>query len=454
MARDNNPVGRPFGKDPRYRLLGQMSMDLIGSLWRAEDAFLKRPVTIRVLRDGLGANDRFRQVLRAELRTVWPRLQHPNIANAIYYDELQELPCFVVMQALYGETLAQRLGRTGTMERWEAIRIASQAQEALAAAHEMGLVHGGLTPDSVVLTQGGTVKVIDFGIPIALWLAAREAWATLPAGSRAHLKEPAARAPDRSVDARGLELLRQRMTSVPQVAAEDDPSRLVDVALVPGLELLRQRMISAPLVTEDDPSSLVDVALATPSQIARAIARHPQRPLWRHRHAPARPAPLEKQPWRPPRWGRWAGRSAVGAIRVVASASARGARAIGRIPRQARVSTIALTALSVALTATAVLVLTSLPSPMAPMQRPFERTTPSSPPQTLRVTVPEVEGLSAMEAGMVLEEVELLVSDAEPTPGPPGKVVATDPAVSAIVEPGTPVVLYVGASSDRLKAES
>ncbi|MGH2579885.1 MAG: serine/threonine-protein kinase [Actinomycetota bacterium] len=433
-------------------------MDLIGSLWRAEDAFLKWPVTIRVLRDGLGANERFRQVLRAELRTVWPRLEHPNIANAIYYDELQERPCFVVMQALDGETLAQRLSRSGMLERWEAMRIASQAQEALAAAHEIGLVHGGLTPDSVVLTQGGPVKVIDFGIPTALWLTAREAWTTLPAGSRAHLKEPAARAPDRSVDARGLELLRQQMISAPKVAAEDDPSRLVDVALVPGLELLRQRMISAPEVAaEDDPSRLVDVALATRSQTAGAVVRRPQRSPWRRRHVLAGIAPLANEPWRAlARWGRWAGRSVLGGTRAVASAPARGARVVVRIPRQARVSTIAVSALSVALTATAVVVLTSPPSSRGPLQRPLAaRTTPSSPtPQTLGVTVPEVEGLSAMEAGMVLDRVGLLVIDAEPTPGPPGKVVGTDPAVSAIVQPGTPIILYVGASSDRLRDES
>ena len=83
------------------------------------------------------------------------------------------------------------------------------------------------------------------------------------------------------------------------------------------------------------------------------------------------------------------------------------------------------------------------------------RTTPSSPTtQTFGVTVPEVEGLSAMEAGVVLERAGLLVVDAEPTPGPPGKVVDTDPAVSAIVERGSAIVLYVGASSDRLRDES
>lgn len=295
MTRGNSPAGRPLGKDRRYRLLGQTSEDPIGSLWRAEDAFVNWPVTIRVLREGLGANERFRQVLRAELRTVmWPRLEHPNIANAIY-NELQERHCFVVMHALDGETLAQRLGRTGTLERREAMRIASQVQKALAAAHEIGLVHGGLTPHSVVLTQGGTVKVIDFGIPTALWLAAREAWTTLPAGSRAHLKEPAARAPDRSLDARGLELLRQRMISAPQVAAEDDLSRLVDVAL------------------------------ATRSQTERAVVRRPKRPLLRRRHVLAGIAPLAKEPRRAlERRGRWTGRSAVGAIRAVTSSAVRG----------------------------------------------------------------------------------------------------------------------------------
>ena len=254
----------------------------MGSLWRAEDAFLKWPVTIRVLREGLGANERFRRVLRAELRTVWPRLEHPHIANAIHYNELQERPCFVVMQALDGETLAQRLRRTGTLERSEAMRIASQVQEALAAAHEIGLVHGGLTAHSVVLTQGGPVKVIDFGIPIALWLVAREAWTTLPARSSAHLIEPTARVPDRSVDARGLELLRQRMISAPLVAAEGDPSRLVHVAL------------------------------ATSSQAAHAIVRRPQPPPRRRRHVRAGIASLAMEPRRAlARMRRWDRKSVV-----------------------------------------------------------------------------------------------------------------------------------------------
>lgn len=405
----HRPGGLALGKDRRYRLLRQISEDPIGTLWQAEDAFVNRAATIRVLREDLGANERFRQVLRAELRTVWPRLKHPNVASVIYYTDLLERPCFVVMQAIEGETLAHRLGRSGTLEPAEATRIASQVQEALAAAHEIGMVHGGLTPPSVLLTVGDGVKVIDFGIPTALWVFGREARATVGDSSNDHLGEPAARVPDRSDDERGLQLLMQRMISGPPVAAaEDDLPRLVDLVLVP------------------------------PSETIPAVVRPPQGRGRRRRHVLAGVASSAKAPWRAiARWGRWAG-------------------AVGRAPRWANVSTVAGGAALVAVIATAVVLMTSLPSSEPPEQPPSaaRTTAPSPTPGAVEVTVPDVGGLSAMEAGKVLNRMGLLVIDAEPTPGPPGKVVGTDPAVSEIVDPGTPIVLYVGASPERLEDES
>jgi len=414
------PGGLALGKDRRYRLLRQISEDPIGTLWQAEDAFANRAATIRLLREDLGANERFRLLLRAELRAVWPRLKHPNVAVVIYYTELDrrhpatlsnivlERPCFVVMQALDGVTLAQRLGRSGTLEPAEARRIGSQVQEALAAAHEIGMVHGGLTPHSVLLTPGGGVKVLDFGIPTALWVFGREARATVGDSSNGHLGEPAARVPDRSDDERGLQLLMQRMISGPPVAAEDDLPRLVDLVLVP------------------------------PSETIPAVVRPPQGPGRRRRHVLAGVASSAKAPWRAiARWGRWAG-------------------AVGRAPRRANTSTVAGGAALVAVIATAVVLMTSLPSSEPPEQPPSaaRTTAPSPTPRAVGVTVPDVGGLSAMEAGKVLNRMGLLVIDAEPTPGPPGKVVGTDPAVSEIVDPGTPIVLYVGASPERLEDES
>lgn len=77
-------------------------------------------------------------------------------------------------------------------------------------------------------------------------------------------------------------------------------------------------------------------------------------------------------------------------------------------------------------------------------------TGPSSPPSIEGVTVPDVIGLSPMEAGALLTGMGLSVVDAEPAPGPPGTVVGTDPAVDEVVDPATPIVLLVGAPPDRM----
>jgi beta-lactam-binding protein with PASTA domain len=66
------------------------------------------------------------------------------------------------------------------------------------------------------------------------------------------------------------------------------------------------------------------------------------------------------------------------------------------------------------------------------------------------VPIPDVVGLSALQAIQVLQSFGLSVTSAEPTPGSPGVVVATDPAAAAMVVPGTPVTLFVGTTPERV----
>jgi hypothetical protein len=107
------------------------------------------------------------------------------------------------------------------------------------------------------------------------------------------------------------------------------------------------------------------------------------------------------------------------------------------------------------LIATAVAMITSVPTSEPREQTAGETTAPSAAPSTIPqadgVTVPDVGGLSAMEARTLLNRMGLVVVDAEPTTGTPGKVVSTDPAANEIVDPATLVVLYVGASADRIE---
>jgi serine/threonine-protein kinase len=93
------------------------------------------------------------------------------------------------------------------------------------------------------------------------------------------------------------------------------------------------------------------------------------------------------------------------------------------------------------------------PASPAAEPTPTPAETPSPAPQTTSgLVVPDVLGLSALDARRLLERSGLEVAASEPAPGPPGEVVGTSPRVAELVAPGTRVTLFVGTTSDRLDA--
>ncbi|MGH7357914.1 MAG: protein kinase domain-containing protein, partial [Candidatus Rokuibacteriota bacterium] len=216
----------------RYRLVRRLSEDPIGAIWLARDLSVGPMVTIRVLRDELVADERFTGRLRSELRAAWPRLKHRNVPSVIGYPGDREGQIrFVVMKAFQGETLAQRIRRGGPLAPGEATRIASQVEAALDAAHDIGLVHGGVTAHSVVLAPGGDVKVLDFGIPTALRVAARDLPRPRDESSNGSPAGAIRREPDPAHDARSLERLMQSMHSGAETTADDELPSLVSLML-------------------------------------------------------------------------------------------------------------------------------------------------------------------------------------------------------------------------------
>ena len=147
-----------------FEILAPLGAGGMGEVFRARDTRLDRTVAIKVLPRDL-ANDRHtRERFEREARLV-SRLNHPHICTL--YDigsavvdgaEVQ----FLVMELLDGETLAARLKR-GPVPLAEALQIARDIVEALAAAHAVGIVHRDLKPANVMLTAAG-VKLLDFGL--------------------------------------------------------------------------------------------------------------------------------------------------------------------------------------------------------------------------------------------------------------------------------------------------
>jgi TolB-like protein/tetratricopeptide (TPR) repeat protein len=140
------------------RLLGSGGM---GEVYCAHDPRLGRDVAIKVLPESVSSDrERLRRFER-EARAA-AALNHPGIL-AVYDVGSHGGSPYLVSELLEGETLRQRL-RTGVFTAEKALEVAGPLAQALAAAHERGIVHRDVKPENVFLTRDGHVKVLDFGL--------------------------------------------------------------------------------------------------------------------------------------------------------------------------------------------------------------------------------------------------------------------------------------------------
>jgi serine/threonine protein kinase/Tfp pilus assembly protein PilF len=139
----------------------------MGEVYRARDPRLGRDVAVKVLPEEFFEGEERRQRFEREARLL-AALNHPGIA-AIY--SFEEIPSpsssssrhLLVMELVEGEDLAQRIA-AAPLPLEETLSFARQIAEALEAAHEKGIVHRDLKPANVMVTKGGRVKVLDFGL--------------------------------------------------------------------------------------------------------------------------------------------------------------------------------------------------------------------------------------------------------------------------------------------------
>ncbi|GAA1509280.1 hypothetical protein GCM10009827_024390 [Dactylosporangium maewongense] len=145
----------------RYRLIEQLGVGGMSVVWRARDEVLGRSVAVKHL--VAAADPRSRRRIQDEARAA-ALLSHPHIAAVYDFGHDTDGAPFVVMELVEGESLEDRLVRTGgPLEVTESLRIAGQLASALAAVHERGLVHHDVKPANVMLTAGGP-KLVDFGV--------------------------------------------------------------------------------------------------------------------------------------------------------------------------------------------------------------------------------------------------------------------------------------------------
>jgi eukaryotic-like serine/threonine-protein kinase len=154
----------------RYRLVKRIGAGGMGSVWEAWDERLHRRVALKQLhtQPGLSAADAHLASNRAmrEAR-ITARLHHPNAVPVYDAVDHDGMPC-LIMQYLPSTSLQNVLRERGTLSIAEVARIGSEVAAALAAAHEVGIVHRDVKPGNVLIDSEGSAKLTDFGISHAL----------------------------------------------------------------------------------------------------------------------------------------------------------------------------------------------------------------------------------------------------------------------------------------------
>jgi serine/threonine protein kinase/tetratricopeptide (TPR) repeat protein len=155
-------VGTLVGKTlSHYSILELLGAGGMGEVYRARDLHLERDVAVKVLLSGAFADPTARERFRREAH-ILSRLSHPGVAT-IFDSDTQDGVDFIVMEFIPGGTLQSRLQR-GPLDLDELTRIGSEIGDALEDAHRSGFLHRDLKPGNIVLTTGGTPKILDFGL--------------------------------------------------------------------------------------------------------------------------------------------------------------------------------------------------------------------------------------------------------------------------------------------------
>ncbi len=147
----------------RYKILGELGRGAMGVVYRAEDPVLDRPLAIKTI--FISAEDADRKEYEArftqEARAAG-KLAHPGIVTI--YDVGREGDLiYMAMELLEGTDLSARAAKQ-RFTITESVNIVEQVADALAFAHDRGVVHRDIKPPNIMLVGRGRVKIMDFGI--------------------------------------------------------------------------------------------------------------------------------------------------------------------------------------------------------------------------------------------------------------------------------------------------
>jgi serine/threonine-protein kinase len=154
----------------RFRLLADLGEGGLGRVFKARDQRFETDVLVKTLKEPLMADAGLADHFRREIRLA-QRIAHPAVARTYDFWPAGTFG-FVAMEFVEGVALRDELRRRGALPSGQALPLAAELLDGLAAAHELGVVHRDVKPQNVYLVDGGhALKIAHFGVAQGLDVA-------------------------------------------------------------------------------------------------------------------------------------------------------------------------------------------------------------------------------------------------------------------------------------------
>jgi serine/threonine protein kinase len=146
----------------RYQILDRLGEGAMGVVYRAKDTALGRVVALKMLSAELGSEEELHTRFQREAEAIG-RLNHPNIVTVYDLGEVDGR-LYMAMELLEGDDLRSLIDKRVDIPLADRLRVLIQICHGLGYAHSRGVVHRDIKPANILVTAGGRVKLLDFGL--------------------------------------------------------------------------------------------------------------------------------------------------------------------------------------------------------------------------------------------------------------------------------------------------
>lgn len=150
----------------RYKILRLLGEGGMANVYLAEDIILCKKVAVKLLRLDLQKDPQTIHRFKLEAQST-SELSHPNIVSILDVGS-DDQRHYLVMEYVEGIDLEEYIQRNKPLSLNEAIRIMDQVLSAIICAHQHGVIHRDLKPQNILMDKMGNIKIVDFGIAVAL----------------------------------------------------------------------------------------------------------------------------------------------------------------------------------------------------------------------------------------------------------------------------------------------